>query len=112
MPATTTCSAGATTSASMSSFETRVRTGQPDRQGGRSRLPRACRRILCAVAVLTPATAFAQIDEASLRECRRLTDTAARVACYDAIPLGEEVRAAPAPRGFGSNQLSRAAPER
>ena len=49
--------------------------------------------------------AAAQVDESTLRECRRIADTAARVACYDAIPLGEE-------RGFGSNQLPRAAPER
>ena len=51
-----------------------------------------------------------------MRECRRIADPAARVACYDNIPLGGEAQAAPAapsqPGGFGSNQLPRSEPER
>lgn len=97
----------------MSSFRAPVRVGQTDRHpGGRHRLPRACRQILCAVAALSPSVVAAQIDDATMRECRRIADSAARVACYDNIPLGEEPRAAPQPRDFGSNQLPRAAPAR
>jgi hypothetical protein len=100
----------------MSSSEAPVRTGQSDRHpGGRLRLPRACRQILCGVVALSSSAAYAQIDVSAMRECRRIADTAARVACYDAIPLGE-AQAAPAatpqPRGFGSNQLPRSEPER
>jgi len=55
----------------------------------------------------------------SVRQCRSLAETAARVACYDNIDVGTEPASAapaaiaaptPAPRtgAFGSNQLSRA----
>lgn len=70
--------------------------------------------------MLSPAAAHAQLDDATIgrvmRECRRIADTSGRVACYDNIPLGEDPQATPAaappPRGFGSNQLPRAEPER
>lgn len=69
-----------------------------------------------AMALLVPSTAQAQV-EGRMRECRRLGDADARIACYDAIPLAEPEQrtaveqappAGPAPRapaGFGANQL-------
>jgi hypothetical protein len=79
--------------------------------------------ILFAAALLAPATAHAQLSDGTvasiLRECRKIADTAARVACYDNIPLGEQAAAAPpapanasAPRGFGANQLPQTPEER
>lgn len=81
--------------------------------------------MICSVAAaLFPGTAQAQLSHGTvidiLLECRKLEDTAARIACYDNIPLGQAAaapspvtRPAPAeiPRagGFGSNQLPRAA---
>lgn len=65
-----------------------------------------------AVALLVPWTAQAQVED-RMRECRRLAETDARIACYDRIPLDEpgqrstvEQRQAPrAAAGFGANQL-------
>ena len=38
--------------------------------------------------------AVAVVDEAALRQCRAVADVAARLACYDAIPLGQAAPAA------------------
>ncbi len=88
-----------------------------------------------AFLVLGTGTAHAQLDDATIvgivRECRKLPDEAARVACYDNIPIGEPVAgpsaasgpppspaaqapvsqapAAPVAGGFGSSQLPRPA---
>lgn len=40
------------------------------------------------LAVLLLASGSALADDAALLKCRTLTDVAARVACYDAIPVG------------------------
>lgn len=40
----------------------------------------------------------AYADEAALLKCRALTDSAARLACYDAIPAGMPAAAATAPQ--------------
>jgi hypothetical protein len=81
---------------------------------------------LCGVAALAlaPLAAHAQLDDRTvvsiLQECRKIADTAARTACYDNIPLGQTVAAAPSSQpaapapapaapatasGFGANQL-------
>jgi hypothetical protein len=75
--------------------------------------------------VLGTGTAHAQLDDATIadiiRECRQLPDEAARIACYDNIPLGQpaaapaaspaspQAPAARAPTGFGGEQLPRPA---
>ena len=46
--------------------------------------------------VLLFASSTALADDAALLKCRALTDIAARVACYDAIPLGAAAPAFPA----------------
>jgi len=46
--------------------------------------------------LLASSTALA--DDAALLKCRALTDTASRVACYDAIPVGVAAPAAAAAR--------------
>lgn len=84
-----------------------------------------------AVMGLSPSVAQAQLDGPTianvLRECRKIADATARVACYDNIPLGASAAVAtsgsaahpapPAPAAppaaassrFGSNQLPRPA---
>ena len=69
-----------------------------------------------ALMLLAPSAVQAQVEE-RMRECRRLADEGARIACYDAIPLdapeqrpaveqAPAARAAPrAPAGFGASQL-------
>lgn len=42
--------------------------------------------------------ALAAVDEAALRQCRAVADAAARVACYDAIPLGQSAPVAALPQ--------------
>ncbi|WP_154382522.1 hypothetical protein [Pseudoduganella rivuli] len=49
-------------------------------------------RILPAV-LLAAGPALAAVDDAALRQCRAMADAAARVACYDAIPLGQPAAA-------------------
>ncbi len=73
--------------------------------------------IACAFA-MTPA-AQAQVDDRTavsvMRECRKIADVSARVACYDNIPVDAAPVAAappapaPAPsaQGFGADQLPR-----
>jgi lipoprotein-anchoring transpeptidase ErfK/SrfK len=54
--------------------------------------------LLFAGAALSAGAAFA--DDAAILKCRSLTDTARRLACYDAIPVGAAATApaaAPAP---------------
>ena len=51
--------------------------------------------LLFACGLLSAGAAFA--DDAALLQCRAQTDTARRLACYDAIPVG----AAPAAQNFG-----------
>lgn len=48
------------------------------------------------LAVLLLASGSALADDAALLKCRTLTDVAARVACYDAIPVGAAKPAAAA----------------
>jgi len=67
------------------------------------------KRPALALALLTPTLAAA--DDAGLRACRALAESAARLACYDALPLGvPAARAAPAtparqaPETFGIEQ--------
>jgi hypothetical protein len=61
----------------------------------------ALNRILPAL-LLAVGPALAVADDAALRRCRAVTDVAARLACYDAIPLGQTAAvpaaAAPAPQ--------------
>ena len=54
-----------------------------------------------AVALLAAAGNAAAADDAALQRCRAMGEAAARLACYDAIPLGAAPapRAAPAPSG-------------
>jgi hypothetical protein len=47
--------------------------------------------VLVALGVALPASA----DDAALRRCREIKESTARLACYDALPVGE-ARAAPA----------------
>jgi len=58
--------------------------------------------VLLALPLLGAASA-ALADEAAILACRNLTDGAARLACYDAIPAGGRPAAAPvaAERAFG-----------
>lgn len=71
-----------------------------------------------AILALAAAPAHAQHGEGGLddllRECRTMTDTGSRMACYDAIPLDDGEPLAPPPRAqreapasavFGGNQL-------
>jgi hypothetical protein len=52
--------------------------------------------LLFACTALSAGAAFA--DDAAILKCRSLPDTASRLACYDAIPVGAApVAAAPAP---------------
>jgi hypothetical protein len=51
---------------------------------------------LCLLLLLTCAAHAARADESALRQCRALTDAAARLACYDALPLAP-LAAAPQP---------------
>jgi hypothetical protein len=72
---------------------------------------------LLALALLG-ASGAALADDAALLACRALTDTAARLACYDAIPAGSHAAPAPAAiaapaaadASFGAEQTTRAAP--
>lgn len=48
------------------------------------------------LALLLLASGSALANDAALLKCRAVTDVAARVACYDAIPVGAAQRAAPA----------------
>jgi hypothetical protein len=50
--------------------------------------------LLFAGAALSAGAAFA--DDAAILKCRSLTDTARRLACYDAIPVGAASTSAPA----------------
>jgi len=50
------------------------------------------------LAVLLLASGSALADDAALLKCRAIADVAARVACYDAIPVGVATPAAPAAR--------------
>jgi hypothetical protein len=69
--------------------------------------------------VLGTGTAHAQLDDATIavRECRKLTDGAARIACYDNIPVGQQADGPALPQAsivqaspdFGSKQLPRPA---
>lgn len=52
---------------------------------------------LSLVLALTLAASAAWADEAGLRRCRAVADTAARLACYDALPLAAAAAAAPPP---------------
>lgn len=47
-------------------------------------------------------------DEAALLKCRALTDSAARLACYDAIPAGAPAAAAAAPRAPAAPAVAQA----
>jgi len=49
------------------------------------------------LAVLLLASGSALADDAAILKCRTIGDTNARVACYDAIPVGAAPTAAPAP---------------
>ncbi|MDY0975507.1 hypothetical protein SOM61_11055 [Massilia sp. CFBP9012] len=49
------------------------------------------------LAILLLASGSALANDAALLKCRAVTDVAARVACYDAIPLGAASPAAAAP---------------
>lgn len=59
-----------------------------------------------ALLVLLAVSGSALADDADLLRCRAIADVAARVACYDAIPLAvkavtPEAKAAPQPASFG-----------
>lgn len=49
-----------------------------------------------SLAVLLLASGSALADDAAILKCRTIGDTQARVACYDAIPVGATPAAAPA----------------
>ena len=51
---------------------------------------------------LLGATGAALADDAAILNCRAMTDTAARLACYDAIPVGTRSPAAAAASGAGT----------
>lgn len=70
---------------------------------------RPLQRLTLVLGLLIPALCAA--DDAGLRGCRTLAEPAARLACYDALPLGvSSARAAPAvparqaPETFGMEQ--------
>ena len=54
-------------------------------------------RTIPAFLLCLGAAASAFADDASLQRCRAMKDSAQRLACYDAIPLGLPAAAAPAP---------------
>jgi hypothetical protein len=56
--------------------------------------------LLFACAALSAGAAFA--DDAAILKCRSLPDTARRLACYDAIPVGAAPVAAAAPAAAAS----------
>lgn len=65
----------------------------------------ALNRTLSILLLATAGPALAAVDEAALRQCRAVADAAARVACYDAIPLGQPVpAAAAAPRQVSAQE--------
>lgn len=54
----------------------------------------ALNRTLPVLLLAATGPVFAAVDDAALRQCRAVADVAARVACYDAIPLGQPAPAA------------------
>lgn len=75
----------------------------------------ALSRILPAL-LLAAVPALAVADDAALRQCRAVADVAARLACYDAIPLGQPAAvpaaAAPAPQQTEAQRETQRADER
>jgi len=59
---------------------------------------------------LLGATGAALADDAAILACRNLTDGAARLACYDAIPAGSRPAAVTPERSFGLEAHQREAP--
>lgn len=53
----------------------------------------ALHRTLPVLLLAASGPALAAVDDAVLRQCRAVADAAARVACYDAIPLGQPATA-------------------
>ena len=51
--------------------------------------------------VLVFASGAALADESALLKCRALAETGARLACYDAIPVGAAAPVRPAEKNFG-----------
>jgi len=49
----------------------------------------ALNRLSLALLLAAAGPALAAVDDAALRQCRAVADATARVACYDAIPLGQ-----------------------
>ena len=49
---------------------------------------------LSALLLAAAGPALAAVDDAALRQCRAMAEATARVACYDAIPLGQPATAA------------------
>jgi lipoprotein-anchoring transpeptidase ErfK/SrfK len=64
--------------------------------------------LLFACAALSAGAAFA--DDAAILKCRSLPDTARRLACYDAIPVGAAPVAAAAPAAVASPAVVATAP--
>jgi lipoprotein-anchoring transpeptidase ErfK/SrfK len=64
--------------------------------------------LLFACAALSAGAAFA--DDAAILKCRSLPDTARRLACYDAIPVGAAPVAAAAPAAAASPAVVATAP--
>ena len=72
-----------------------------------------------ALSLLLLVSSAALADDAAVLKCRALPDTASRLACYDAMPLGAVppapalAAAAPAPlnTGFGSETVKKKADE-
>lgn len=62
------------------------------------------------LAVLLLASGSALADDTALLKCRTVTDVAARVACYDAIPVGAAKPAAAAAAGVAAGAPVAAAP--
>ena len=62
-------------------------------------------------AILAFAGATAAANDAALQRCRAMGEAAARLACYDAIPLGTApgARASPGPAGAGTPAAAPAA---
>ncbi len=66
-------------------------------------------RILSALLLAAAGPALAAVDDGALRQCRALADVAARVACYDAIPLGQPAAAVPAAQRAAEQAAQQAA---
>lgn len=62
------------------------------------RLPTTrCAGLSVAAALLLPAAMAQAPDTAALQRCRAISEAAARLACYDALPLGTAPRVSAAP---------------